>query len=305
MTKKLGLKLIACLALCWTTALPAEPVVVEDDLGRRVELAEPARRIVSLAPHIAENLFSAGAGGQLVGVVDYSNFPAEAQKIPSVGGYSRFNLEAIVALKPDLIIAWRGGNGMDKIQQMMALGYTVYVSEPKTLEDIAASLERYGRLTGNEVAARAASRRFNQTLYELRQAYSGREPVSVFYQVWNKPLYTVTDKHLISDVMRLCGGRNVFANIKLVAPSVSVESAPQISVESILAVDPQVIIASGMGEARPEWLDEWRQWPSLQAVKNQHLYFIPPELVQRHSVRILSGAKMMCEHLQRARQSYR
>lgn len=288
-----GLTLI-WLLLAVAVQADSEPIVVYDDAGRKVSLAKPARRIISLAPHITENLFSAGAGNALVGVVAYSDYPKAAQQITSVGSYKRFNLEAMAALQPDLVIAWRSGNGMGKIQQIMDLGLQVYITDPRRLEDIATSVEHYGLLSGNEQTGREASRRFNETLQQLRRVYSAQAPVSVFYQVWNKPLHTITGKHLISDVIRLCGGRNVFENVLALAPKVSVES--------VLVANPQVIIASGMGEARPEWLDDWLQWPSLQAVQNEHLYFIPPELVQRHTMRILQGAQKMCEQLQRVRQ---
>ena len=268
-------------------------VVVEDDLGRRVELPKPAQRIISLAPHITENLFSAGAGDKVVGVVSYSNFPEQALNIASVGSYKQFNLEAIAALQPDLIVAWRSGNGMAKIQQLIDLGFTVYVTEPATLDLIPTSIERYAALVDASAAAQPVVQTYRDKLAALRARYSQQSPVSVFYQVWNQPLQTLNGEHLISDVIRLCGGRNVFADAKALAP--------RVGVESILVADPQVIIASGMGESRPEWLDEWLQWPSLQAVTQQHLYFVPPDYVQRHTLRILVGAEMMCKHLERAR----
>lgn len=270
-------------------------LVVVDDLQRTVTLSRPAQRIISLAPHITENLFSVGAGQQVVGAVDYSDYPEAARKIPRVGGYSRFNLEAIAVLKPDLVVGWHSGNGMGKLQSIIDMGLPVYVAEPRTLEDIATNLERLAYLSGNTETGKTVSRRFTQTLAELRQEYSRREKVSVFYQVWNKPLHTATDKHLIGDVIRLCGGRNVFAGLSVPTPT------PTVSLESVLAANPQVIVASGMSEARPDWLDEWLQWPSLQAVQNGHLYFIPPDLVQRHTTRILLGAQQMCEHIQKVR----
>ncbi len=279
--------------LAWASVARAEISVV-DNHGRTVTVSKPAERIVSLAPHVTENLFSAGAGDQVVGVVSYSNFPEAAQSIASVGSYVRLNLEAIVALKPDLIVAWGSGNGKGRVQSLLDLGLNVYVSEPKSLETVAKNIENYGILSGHEAEAKQVTREYLKTLYRLRESYSDRERVSVFYQVWNNPLQSVNGKGLISDVIRLCGGYNVFAD--------AIASAPKVTVESVLAMNPQSIVASGMGEARPEWLDEWRQWSSLQAVQGEHLYFIPPEYLQRHTVRVLTGADMLCQNLEKVRQ---
>lgn len=283
----LGLLITAC------QSLGAQPVEVIDDVGRKVTLAQPAQRIVALAPHIVEVVYAVGSGEKLVGAVNYSDFPESAKLLPRVGTYKAFSAEAILRLNPDLILAWHSGNGPQRIAPIEALGIPVYFSEPRTLEDIGSAMEKIGVLSGAS-HYRQARQEFQTTLDTLTEQYSQQQPVSVFYQVWNKPLQTLNGGHLISDVIRLCGGRNVFEDAKILAP--------QVSVESILRLNPQVIIASGMGEARPEWLDEWQRWPMLQAVKHQQLKFIPPDLIQRHTPRVLQGAQMMCEHLQAARQ---
>lgn len=279
--------------LCLLSAYRVGALEVVDDEGQRVKLLAPAQRIISLAPHITENLYSSGAGAQVVGAVDYSNFPEEALSIKSVGSYRAFNLETILSLKPDLVIAWRSGNGDEKISRLKALGLTVYVEDPKKLEDVADSIKTFGVLSGHSVEAERAGSAYLQTLMQLRASYAEQLPVSVFYQVWNDPMQTLNDKHLISDVIRLCGGRNVFGNAKSLAP--------HINIESVIAANPEVIIASGMGESRPEWLDEWRRWPAIRAVRNKHLYFIDPNHLQRHTTRILRGAQTLCEQLQRVR----
>lgn len=283
-----------CLSLLWVSTVWAEPVSVVDDLGRTVALEKPAQRIVSLAPHITENLFSAGAGAQIVGAVEYSDFPAAAKKIPTIGNAARFNLESIIALQPDLIVAWASGNGAAKIQQLTDLGFTVYLTEPKTLDDIGENIKRYGVLSGHPETAQSVSEQFALGLQQLRENYQQQAPVSVFYQVWNEPLYTVAGNHMLNHVLHLCGGNNVFASLP--------GNATQVSVEAVLAADPQAIIASGMDEARPEWLNDWQQWPSLQAVKNKHLFFVPPDYLQRHTARLLLGAEQVCQQLQSVRQ---
>ena len=266
---------------------------VTDNAGRLVTLEKPAQRIISLAPHVTENLFSAGAGDQVVGVVGYSNYPEAAKEIASIGSFVQLNLEAIIALRPDLVVAWHSGHGDMKLQSLLDLGLTVYVSDPKDLETVAVNIENFGVLSGHGEVAREEAGRFREKLGSLRREYSHLPPVGVFYQVWNNPLQTLNGSHLISDVIRLCGGYNVFAD--------AIAVAPKLDVESVLAANPQAIVASSMGESRPDWLDEWQQWPGLQAVSKGHLYFIPPDYVQRHTVRILLGAEMLCQQLTQVR----
>lgn len=281
-----------CLAaLC--LPLQAEPVVVQDFLGREVRLATPAKRIVALAPHIVENVYSAGAGEQLVGVVAYSNYPEQALALPQVGGYRSFSLEALLALEPDLVLMWASGNGAATLSQIEALGLPVYVDELSKLEDIAKSLVDIGRLSGHADTATAEANAFLQRLARLSSQYRQQQPVSMLYQVWNEPLQTLNGDHIINDVIELCGGRNVFAD--------ALALAPKIGLESVFERDPQAIVASGMDEARPEWLDEWLQWPRLQAVSGNNLYFVPPDLLQRHTVRLLDGAEILCQSLAQAR----
>lgn len=269
---------------------------VEDSLGRKLVLEEPAARIVSLAPHLTEVIFAAGAGEQLIGTVSYSDYPEAAKEILRVGSYDNVNYEVIVALKPDVVFAWRSGTGDDVIARLRSLGLTVYVDESKTLDDVARALRAVGVLTGNDEVAEEAAQTFLRRLVQLRETYSNRREISVYYQIWDEPLLTLNGDHLISDVVRLCGGRNVFAD--------SLALVSRISVESVVRADPQVIIASGMDKARPEWLDKWREWTSMTAVKNTQLYFVPPDLLQRHTPRIIEGARQMCEKLQLAREYY-
>ncbi|MFN3884020.1 MAG: cobalamin-binding protein [Rhodocyclaceae bacterium] len=268
-------------------------ISVMDDTGATLRLAAPAARIVSLAPHVTETLFSAGAGERIVGAVDYSDYPEAAKRIPRIGGYSRLDLEAIATLRPDLAIGWVSGNSPAHIEKIRALGIPVFLVQPRHIDDVAVNLERFGHIAGSGAAAHAAAQAFRERLAELRNRHAARPAVRVFYQVWNQPLMTVGGSQIISDVIKLCGGANVFADLEPLAPKVSVEA--------VLARDPEVIVASGMGEARPEWLDDWRKWPSLAAVKRDNLFFIPPDLLQRPTPRLLEGAARLCEQLETAR----
>jgi iron complex transport system substrate-binding protein len=289
---RLMLAPLFALGLATGTQALAE-IVVRDDSGETVRLAVPARRIVSLAPHVTETLFAAGAGERLVGAVDYSDYPEAAKKLPRVGGYSKLDLEAIAELKPDLVIGWASGNAPAHIEKIRALGIPVYLSQPERIDDVAANLERYGELAGTQIVARAAAAVYRSRLQGLKENYGTRPKVRTFYQIWKQPLMTVGGGQVIGDAIRLCGGENVFAALKPLAPKVTVEA--------VIAANPEAIVASGMGEARPEWLDDWRQWQTMMAAKRDNLFFIPPDLIQRHTPRLVEGTERLCAHLETAR----
>jgi iron complex transport system substrate-binding protein len=276
---------VALLALAGPVAL-AE-IAVTDFAGREVRLARPAQRIVALSPHLVENVFSAGAGGRLVGAVSYSDFPATAAGIPRVGSSRAWSLEAVLALDPDLVMIWGSGNGMDAVTALSRLGIPTYVSELRSLADIPASIRAIGRLAGSAEHGEREAVRIEQGIAELRARYAHRPRLSVFYQIWHDPLQTINGKHLISKVMELCAGDNIFAGQRALAP--------QVSLESVLRADPAVILAGGMGEARPDWLDGWRRFPRLRAVRTGALLHVNPDLVQRPTARILDGARAVCE----------
>lgn len=284
--------LAALMALAGTCHAAGE-IRVQDDAGRTVILARPAERIVSLAPHATEMLFAAGAGDRLVGAVEHSDYPPQAQQLPRVGRYESVDLETIITLKPDLVVAWRSGNPPHQVSRLRELGLAVFISEPRRLEDIPATVERLGILAGTERTAGTAAAVFRTELVRLQEHYGGGRPISVFYEVWNRPLMTVNGEQIISQVITLCGGRNVFADLPTLAP--------QVDREAVLAADPEAIVGGGMDETRPEWLDEWRTWPQLQAVRRGNLFFVPPDFIQRPTPRILEGACLLCKQLDHAR----
>ena len=278
------------LALLLFTNL-AGAITVVDDAGRPVEVAAPAQRIVALAPHIVENLYAAGAGGRIVGAVDYSDYPDAARVIPRVGSFSAFSLEAVVAAEPDLVVIWGSGNGMGTLAKLAPLRVPVYVSEPRTLTDIPRGLRALGALAGTAEAAETAARHFEAGIAELRGSHRREQPLRVLFQIWNQPLQTVSGDHLISEVLALCGGVNLFADARTLAP--------KLNIESVLQRDPEVIVGSGAGSGRPAWLDDWRDYPTLAAVRNDALLYVDPDLILRPTPRLLLGAGSLCEQLSR------
>lgn len=267
-------------------------VNVIDDTGRKVSLNQPARRIISLAPHITELLFAAGAGDRVVGVIDYSNYPEAAKVITNIGSHALLDLERIVSLQPDLIVVWRDGNAQRQLEKLLSLGIPVYYSEPQRLEDIALSIEKFGRIAGTGAAAAAAARDFSARLARLRARYAALPAVPVFYQIWNKPLMTVGGSHIISDVIASCGGRNVFADLKPLAPV--------ISEEAVIERDPEAIAGASVDPARDSF-DMWRKWPRSLAVGRGNFFTVHPDLISRHTPRILEGAQTICEQLELVR----
>jgi iron complex transport system substrate-binding protein len=269
-------------------------VSVLDDSGQVVHLRRPAQRIVTLAPHATELLFAIGAGNRIVGTMEYSNFPEAAKRIPRIGGYRGLDMEAIAALHPDVIIAWPSGNTLAQVEKLKKLGLTLYLSEPKKITDIASTLEHFGVLTGNAPTAQQAATQFRRKLEALRNKYQGRSKVRVFYQVWDQPLMTINGEQIISDALRQCGGENIFAQLPLLTPTVSVEA--------LLQADPDVIIGSDSGNRRPQWLDNWKKWSRLRAVQHDHLYFISADWISQPTPRMLQGVEVMCEMLEKVRQ---
>ncbi len=270
-------------------------IVVQDALGNTVHLSKPAKRIVSLAPHNTENLFAAGAGDRLVGATLFSDYPPEAKKVPRIGGYTGLDMEAIIALQPDLILAWDSGNRKQDIEQLRSLGFTIFVSEPRKLEHIADEIESLGRLAGTHPTAHRFAEQFRKQLQQLHHHQNDAPPVEVFYEVWHQPLMTINGEQLISQAIMLCGGRNAFANLPTLAATVTLEA--------VLAANPEAIITSARSPTQnKQWQQRWRRWPQLQAVALNNLYSVPADLLQRQGPRILEGIKYLCNAIDNARE---
>lgn len=270
----------------------AAAVALADDRGRAVVLAAPAQRVVTLAPHLAEIAFAAGAGERLVGVARFSDFPEAVRRLPQVGDGARVDLERIIALRPDLILAWKSGNQAGDIERLEKLGFPVFVTEPARLTDIPRLLRAIGVLAGTLPAAEPAIDKYNNKINELRNSYGRRSPLRVFYEIWHRPLLTVNGRHMISDVISLCGGRNVFADAPLQTPSVSIEA--------VLAAQPAVILGGGSAAAAEEFAAQWRSSP-IPALRELPVFYVDPDTIQRQTPRIVEGAKAICEALEKVR----
>lgn len=285
---------VAALLASMTLAAHAAPVTVVDDAGRRVTVAQPAQRVISMAPHATELLFAAGGGARVVGVMNYSDYPAAAKSIPLVGSNSQIDMERVLALKPDLIVVWHTGNTARQIAQIESLGVPVFHSEPRRLVQVAENIERIGQLLGTGAAARTAAAQYRTKLSGLEARYGKRPQVSVFYQIWDQPLYTLNDAQIASDAIRVCGGRNVFGAMKVVAP--------EVGIEAVIAADPEAILAGKRTDPANPGVKLWEPYRSMTAVKRGNLLTVDGELLTRPGPRAVEGAALLCAALDGVRQ---
>jgi iron complex transport system substrate-binding protein len=293
--------LLPTLLLTLACALP--PAAVAADIlltqadGSPLRLAAPARRIITLSPHLAEGLYAAGAGERLIATVEYSEFPPAAAELPRIGDAFRLDVERIVSLRPDLVIAWDSGNPRPAVAQMRTLGLAVWSVEIRAPDEIAGFIEAAGRAAGLEPQAAVVAQRLRAQLEGLAERYAGARPLEYFYQVDAQPLFTINGQHLISRGLALCGGVNIFED----QPGL----AFQASHESVIAADPAAIFASlppgPAGAADP--LTAWRDWPSLAAVRSGALFLLPADEISRATPRFLDALEAACERLDQLRGS--
>ena len=265
-----------------------------DDSSHTVTLDAPALRIVSLAPHATELLFAAGAGAHVVGAMSGSDYPPAARSIPVVGTATSLDLERIVALRPELIVTWPYTTPA-QVDVLKAQGIAVFTTNPRTITDIATDIERLGVLSGTSDIARPVAQRLRTTLDALARRAAGRRAVRVFYQVSSAPLYTIGGDHLITQALALCGAQNVFASLSL--------PAPEVDIEAVLAAHPDAVIAGTAGAVMPPWLDSWKRWPDLPAVRNGHLYVVDANLLHRGGPRFVDGVAQLCDVVDQARRT--
>ncbi|ROT98886.1 cobalamin-binding protein [Marinobacter sp. R17] len=279
--------------LLWGWASACLALSAVDDGGQTVTLEAPPQRIVSLAPHTTELLFSLGLGDRIVGASEYSDFPPEARAIPHIGSHDRFDLERILSLQPDLVVAWQSGNGPDVIGRLRQFGLAVFALEPDSLTAVPDDLERLGQLTGRDAVAREKASTYRQALTRLTKTYGDRAPVRVFYQVWDSPLMTLAGDQYVTDAIRRCGGRNLFADLP--------GKTATVSVEAVLERRPQLILAAG--DPGTDVFQRWRALGALPAVEYDQLVLLPPDTLARPTLRLVDGLANLCRAIDGARQT--
>ena len=278
--------LLFALALLFTATARAE-INVTDDAGITLKLAAPAQRIISLSPHITELLYAAGAGDRLIAAVDYSDYPEAARALPRIGDATRIDLERLLMLNPDLIIAWGSGTPARELDGVRRLGLPLYLSEPRRLDNIGDQLRRFGQLAGTEAAAASAALNYESQLAALRARYADKARVPVFYQLSQEPLLSVNGQHIISDVLTLCGAQNLFAELPALTP--------HLGVEAVIAAQPAaVIFALYPGESAANVEAFWKGYGLADATR---YIGIPADFIHRSTPRILEGVERICSGL--------
>jgi iron complex transport system substrate-binding protein len=306
MTRDVGalrrrLALVALAAAVGAVASDVVAATAIDDAGRSVAVERPPSRVVTLAPSLTELVFAAGAGRSLVGVSALSDYPAEARAIARIGDAGRIDVERVLALKPDLVLVWQRGNVAREIEQLERAGVRLFQLAPQRLDDVARAIERLGVLLGHEGEARRRAGELRAMLARLRIAHAGAPPVRVFYQVWQQPLMTVNRRQIIDEVLGVCAGRNVFADL---APLV-----PTVSTEAVVAADPEAILTASEHGGGAPWLRVpdapafalWRRQPAMVAVRRGWLYALDGDLISRQGPRIVEGVAAVCAVLDEVR----
>ncbi len=288
MTKRT--RIIGLMLLVATNAFAA--ISVEDDVGNTVSLDKPAQRIITLAPHTMELVHEAGGLSRIVGKGSHSHYPPTARFIPEIGDNRQIDVERVLALKPDLLVLWRYGISQRQIDQLKKFGIPLFFSDPRRLDDIPDSIVRLGKLLATEKRADEGANRLRHALAELKAQYGQRPVVRVFYQVSDRPLYTLNDEHVVGEAIRLCGGVNVFGAAKMLAP--------QISVEAVLAANPDAIIHTSV-DRDGGGLAAWEKYPAMKAVQNGKLFSLNPDWLDRPGPRMVDGVRLLCQTLDKAR----
>ena len=280
---------------------PVGAVVVVDDAGRSVVVERPPERVVTLAPSLAELVFAAGAGRSLVGVSELSDYPAEARAIARIGDAGRVDVERVLALRPDLVIVWQRGNVAREIEQLERAGVRLFQLAPQRLDDVARAIERLGALLGHEASATRRAAELRASLARLRAAHASAAPVRVFYQVWQQPLMTVNRRQIIDDILGVCAGTNVFADLAPLVPTVSTEAVVTADPEAILTASEQTGAAAWRRDPDSAAFALWRRQPRLTAVRHGWLYTLDGDLISRQGPRIVDGAAAVCSVLDEVR----
>ena len=251
----------------------------------------PAKRVIALSPHSVEMLYAIGAGESILATTDHADFPAAALDIPRIGGYHGIQIERVIEINPDLVVVWGSGNKAEDVERLKELGFNVYNSDPKTLEEVADKLKELGELTGHQEAANKVADDYLAQLAQLRKSNWAKPEVKVFYQLWSTPLMTVAKNSWIQQIISVCHGDNVYLD--------AASDYPQVSLESVLLKMPEVILQS-RDKGNVLGVD-WSQWQEIPAVKNEHIYQLHADLLHRAAPRAILGIEMLCEALDKAR----
>jgi iron complex transport system substrate-binding protein len=296
------LKLLINASLLVSLALmPAAQGQSRDQLNNK-NRTDP-QRVITLAPHLAEIVAAAGGAERLIGVSAYSNYPDSVKNLPIISDARSVDLEKMKQLRPDLIIYWRGGmpetliESIKKTFSQASNGREVQIIsiEPKKLSDISQDIETIGKVLGTQAIANKNAKEFNAQIATLKSKYQSpnKRKVRVFYQVWPQPLMTLNQDHLITEIIHICGGEQLFAKEKLLVPIVSREA--------VVAANPEIIFtAANSSSMKVDW-SMWTSIPQLDATKKKAFIVLEDDLISRPSPRVIQGAYKICSEIDNIR----
>jgi iron complex transport system substrate-binding protein len=271
----------------------ADSTRLRDDAGDTIAIGSAPCRIVSLAPGTTAMLFAAGAGHCLVGTIAHSDEPAEAGRVPIVGDAETLDFEQLIGLRPTVVVVAVDVVQRVRIDRIRTLGIPVYQVHVTRLAQMPESLRRLGQLAGTERVANQKADELDTELAALDARYRNRAKVRVLYQIWDRPIYTIGGRHVITDALELCGAENLFADLETAAPAVTREAA--------ILRNPQLILASAPPGAADEWLAEWRKFPALAAVRDGLLVSHADARVDRMGPSVIAATGQLCEVIDTAR----
>ncbi|OEF95350.1 vitamin B12 ABC transporter substrate-binding protein BtuF [Vibrio splendidus] len=270
------------------------PLSFAEEAPRTQEKVQPAQRVVSLAPHATELAYSAGLGDNLVAVSERSDYPPQADKLEKVANYQGIKVEKIIALQPDLILAWPAGNPPRELAKLEQFGFNVYYSKTKSLDSIATNIEQLSQYASDTSIGENNAKQYKEQLNALRLKYKDAEPVSYFYQLSEKPIITVAQGHWPSEVFEFCGSRNIFED--------SASPYPQVGIEQVVLRKPQVIFTS---QHAIENGTMWQTWQNeIPAVAQNQIWSLNSDWINRPTTRTLQAIQQVCDFFDRARQNH-
>ncbi len=253
-------------------------------------------RIIALAPHIVESLFEIGAGAQIVGTTDHADYPTEAENIPLVGNHARLQIERIVELAPDMIIAWKTGNPVDDLNRLRRYNIPIVYSNPVLLDDVAEEIRSYGQLTGRVEKAEHIAANYLTKLHQLQHTYANKTPITTFYELWPTPLRTVANNAWPQQQLTVCGAKNPFGNLA--------QDYPQVGLEQVVVSQPQVIIQPNQHAAQTQDTLHLQKWQEIPAVQHNFIFHPNPDKAHRMTTRMLDELALLCENIDKARIFY-
>jgi len=279
LTRALALVLLLLPGSAWALS-------VVDQTGRTLTLSAPPRRIVSLVPSVTEVLYAIGAEDLLVGVTDFCDYPPEAKSKPHVGDMLSPNLETLVTLKPDLVVATRSGNREETFDQLKRLGIPVYLVDPITVDDVLRLVADLGELTGHRDRAAAVDKDLERRIAAVRETVAGHPQPRVLYVLWPQPLIVPGKGALVTELIGLAGGASVTAD--------QGQGYPRMSLEAAVGRAPEVIILARHGSrSGPAARQQWERLQSMPAIKSGRLYMADGDLMHRYGPRVVVGLEAL------------